>query len=233
MTLKEAAARWARENKTGFTNELLEQSGARPHRLPSAIFMAGLPGAGKSELAQGLVSVMRRGVVLLDMDEIARKMPDYQAARADEFRAGATILLERVFDTTIRRKLDFILDGTFSAAKAVENVCRALKRGYTVKVLLVCQEPEVAWKFTKARELVEHRAISLTGFVEAYCKVYENMRKLEGILGDNSSLSLGILLKGDKNELMKWRANAQAGEIDEFWPMKYNKETLVKNLESI
>lgn len=223
MSLKEDAARWARENKNEFAQNIIELSGVKPTELPSAIFMAGLPGAGKTELAHGLMKMTSSKVVFLDMDELAQKIPNYRAECADEFRAGATILLERLFDKVITKKLDFILDGTFGNPKALANVKRAISHGYFVKILYVAQSPEVAWSFTKAREKVEHRAIDLDGFIKTYECVYDNLRHLE-IDGDR--ISLDVAIKDKNNSIKEFYGGASGEIIDEVAPLKYNEESL-------
>lgn len=234
MSLKEAAVRWARENKSDVAQSVIGSLDAKPTELPSAIFMAGLPGAGKTELAHGLMKMTSSKVVFLDMDELAQKIPNYQAECADEFRAGATILLERLFDVVIAKKLDFILDGTFSGAKALTNIERTLKRGYSVKILYVVQEPEAAWNFTLAREKVEHRAIDLDGFVETYYKVRNNLQGLDKMLQEYEDvLSIDLLLKDNQNKLKDWRMDIELDEIDEFVPIEYNKEILRGKLEKV
>lgn len=226
MSLEEEAARWARENKGEVVTKLI--SNVVPTASPSAIFMAGLPGAGKTELAHELVAAMSSKVLFLDMDEIAQVIPGYVPERADAFRVGATILLERILDRAIKKKIDFVLDGTFGGAKALTNVDRALRHGYMIKVIYVRQEPELAWAFTKAREKVEHRAISMTGFVETYERIYEN---LDNLPVDNETVFLDVVLKRKDNSVGEYYGGASKQMVDELDVPRYTKEILRGSLE--
>lgn len=226
MSLKEDAVRWARENKTKIVRGFV--SNAVPATSPSAIFMAGLPGAGKTELARELVAAMSSRVPLLDMDELAQMIPGYKAEQADDFRAGATILLERILDELLGKKCDFILDGTFGGSKALGNVDRALKRGYAVKVVYVRQEPELAWAFTKAREKIEYRAISMDGFIETYERIYRNLHKL---LENSGNVFIDVVLKRKDNSVGMYYGGVSKGAIDELDAPRYTKEMLRGILE--
>ena len=64
-------AAWIKSHKQKFATNLILKSGAIPDENPTAIFMAGLPGAGKTEFSKALIDLLDSKVIRLDMDEIA------------------------------------------------------------------------------------------------------------------------------------------------------------------
>lgn len=211
---------WARLHKNDFAKKLIRDSGASSDGSSSAIFMAGLPGAGKTEFTKNLIKNSDLKVVRLDMDEIASQIEDYQPQIADAFREGATVLLDRVFDLTIRGGYDFIMDGTFSSNKALKNIDRVIKHNYAVKVIYVHQDPKLAWRFTQAREKVEKRSIDLAGFINSYFGTIANLRKLP------QEIAVDLIEKGPDNGVLQWHRNIDITTLDEIIKIHYNKDKL-------
>ena len=169
---------WANKNKKRIAREFIRKTQFQSKEVPTGIFTAGLPGAGKTEFTVELLKQIADTPLRIDMDEIAKLIDNYRSEVADKFRGGASAILAKIYDETIKNKIDFVFDGTFSQARALENLERALHHGYKVKVYYIHQLPEVAWQFTKDRELIEHRAIDRVGFIDTYLKLEQNLRKL-------------------------------------------------------
>ncbi|MBQ6394043.1 zeta toxin family protein [Candidatus Saccharibacteria bacterium] len=216
---------WIKSHKNEFAKNLIAQSGATPDGNPMAIFMAGLPGAGKTEFSKSLVDVLSSKAVRLDMDEIAVQIEGYTPEKANLFRAGASELLNRAFDIILRKGLDFIMDGTFSSTSARSNVKRALSRSYGVKIIYVYQDPKLAWSFTKEREKVEHRAIDEKGFIDAYFNTIKNIKNIIDEFSDEK-ITLDIIVKDRYNESIEWESEIGFEEIDKTLDNHYSKETL-------
>lgn len=85
-------------NKKQFVLDLIKESGAEPEEEPAAIFMAGLPGSGKTEISKNLINDSGVKFFRIDMDEIAEILPGYEPQKADEFRKPATRLLSESFN---------------------------------------------------------------------------------------------------------------------------------------
>ena len=128
-------------------------------------FMAGLPGSGKTEFTKSLIKNLNVKILRLDMDEIAAQIETYTPQKADKFRASASMLLSRTFDMVVDKGYDFIMDGTFGSAAVLQDLERAIRNGYTIKIVYIYQNPKIAWEYTVAREKVEHRAIDFENFV--------------------------------------------------------------------
>lgn len=217
---------WVKVHKKDFVDEIISESGVIADGVPSAIFMAGLPGSGKTEFTKNLIDASALKVIRLDMDEIATKIEGYRPEIADEYREAASELLNRLFDVTIKKKLDFIMDGTFSSNYALRNVERALRRGYNIKIIYIIQDPQVAWRFTLAREKVEHRAIDKNGFINSYFSIIENIKEVMNKHKNCDKIVLDIVVKDGNNNVGDRIKDVRADGIDNFINTYYNKKTL-------
>lgn len=214
---------WARQNKKVVAREFIRRSELTPSEEPSAIFTAGLPGAGKTEFTLGLLPEILDNVLRIDMDDIAKTIEGYKPEIASRFRAGASIILSKIFDLTLKGKIDFILDGTFSREVSLENIDRALKAGYKIKVYLIVQEPQVAWQFTKSRELVEKRCIDRDQFIETYFKLMKNLENLQKLI---ENVTISIIIKDSKNKEGKRIENVE--NVFDHLPAPLTREQLEK-----
>ncbi|MBR3386285.1 zeta toxin family protein [Candidatus Saccharibacteria bacterium] len=171
------------------------------------------------------------GVKLLriDMDEIAKALPGYEPGQADSFRKPATLLLSEVFGYALKKKISFIMDGTFGNAKARENIERSLKHSFLAKIVYVFQDPKLAWRFTIAREKIEHRAIKFDGFIEAYYKTIDNIKLIGEEFGDR--ITLDIAIKNPDNKVGRWERNVKMSEIDKILTIEYNKDKLIQYIK--
>ncbi len=224
MGQDEHIAKWVKEHKKEFARRLIRESGAEKSGQPAAIFMAGLPGAGKTEVSRGLIRQSNLKVIRLDMDEIAAQIDTYQPQKADRFRRSASVLLTEVFDRVIRGGYNFMMDGTFGGGLALQNIERVLKRKYDLKIIYVQQDPRRAWEYTVAREKVEHRAIDLDGFVESYFRTIQNLLKLK----DFEDVKLDIFVKDHSNGVKKWIRNISTKDIDQYVKVEYNDKKALK-----
>lgn len=197
---------WANKNKKSIAREFIRRTSFVPSDHPTGIFTAGLPGAGKTEFTLQLLENIVEKPVRIDMDEVAALIEGYRPEIADKFRGGASTILSRIYDEVLKHRLDFVFDGTFAQDRAIENLRRALTHGYTVKVYYLHQQPSVAWEFTKARELIEHRAIDKSGFVETYASLQKNLRNL---CDNYPSVTRSLIVKNDKNSEGARKENVQ------------------------
>lgn len=219
---------WARKNKRAFANRMITNAGVKAHPEPAAFFMAGLPGAGKTEFTKNLVNDLGLKVVRIDMDEIAAQIDLYNPLQADAFRPAATDLLNAVFDKVLQRKVDFIMDGTFRSGNSLPNIQRSLSKGYVVKVVYIYQEPDIAWSFTQAREKVEKRAIDRSGFIQGYFDIHENIHQLN----DDAyhGITVDLVVKNSKNKVGRWYRDVSIKDIDDIVNRRYTKDELERML---
>ena len=225
----QSALAWVKAHKKQFIEKLIADSGVAPQDNPSAIFMAGLPGAGKTELSKNLIKVSGVPFVRIDMDEIASQIENYQPEEADKYRLAASTLLNVLFGYALKHQYNFIMDGTFGSKSAELNINRALKRNYNVQIIYVYQDPKLAWQFTLAREKIEHRSIKFEGFVDAYYNTLNNIKEIKNNYGNH--ITIDIAIKQVNNEVRKWIRDANLQDFDNKLNVEYNKNKLIKYIK--
>ncbi|MBF4366055.1 zeta toxin family protein, partial [Vibrio anguillarum] len=115
-----------------------------------SVFMAGSPGAGKTETARNMIKTFKKesgvDLVHIENDELRKVFEDYDGINSPLFQRPATLLVEAIHDRALKRDVSFILDSTLSSLeKAKDNIQRSLKRNRYVLIIFVYQEPEQAW----------------------------------------------------------------------------------------
>ena len=135
---------YAKENKKEIISSVIDGK----EEEKTAIFMAGSPGAGKTEAAQTL-TVLNSNLCVIDADKFRVLFPGYVGNNSDEFQRGSSLLVDAALDLVLKKGYSFILDATFATSKVKQNIERALKKNYNVLVYYVYQDPFIAWDFTK------------------------------------------------------------------------------------
>lgn len=134
--LEDKAYRFAKSNKTAIAQRLTDKNIYIPEERPVSVFMAGSPGAGKTEASKSLISSMTEGennILRIDPDELRHKFEDYAGDNSYIFQKGVSILVERIHDLALKRKQSFLLDGTLSKyEKSKSNIDRSLQKGRAV-----------------------------------------------------------------------------------------------------
>lgn len=179
---------YAKKHKHLFLEELLLD---KPKNLfeKEGIFMAGSPGAGKSEIAESIQALDRK-FVRIDADDFRVKFPGYNGANSSHFQRGASYLVDYCYTAVLKQSYSFILDGTFAIAKARQNVERSLNRGYKTTIYYVYQEPQIAWQFTKKREQKEGRVVPKSVFITTFMESRKNIRTIKKIFGQKVALTV-------------------------------------------
>ena len=220
---------WVKNHKKTFTKRFIRESGAQPNPdKPSCIFMAGLPGAGKTEFTKTIISESKIRVVRIDMDEIAEHIESYRPQEADKFRLGASILQTEIFNRCKKEYYPFIMDGTMSHEITLNCIGACVRKGYHVKVTYIKQDPKLAWRFTKAREKVEKRGISKDGFITSYANTINNLLKLN----EYPEVLVDIIIKDKHNKPGERITDIPTNELDKFIKIEYNIKELERLLEN-
>ncbi len=188
---------YAKEHKKEFFKDVIQDKIARLDQK-EAIFMAGTPGAGKTEVATSLLE-LSEDICRIDADVFRAKFPGYNGRNSSDFQRGASWLVDYSLDTILKNGYSFLLDGTFAIGRAKQNIERCLSRDYDVTIYFIFQDPLVAWNYTKIREKVEGRFVPKDRFINAYFKSRENVREVLKHYGE--SVSVHVILKDYKNEI--------------------------------
>lgn len=145
--IAEEAVAFARANRRHIARELTDPAIYMPEAEPVSVFMAGSPGAGKTEASIELLgSFPGWNILRIDPDELRDRFPGYTGGNAWLFQSAVARIVDAVLDKAFERQLSFVLDGTFASYEvARRNVKRSLDRGRVVQILYVYQEPRLAW----------------------------------------------------------------------------------------
>jgi len=199
--------------------------------MPVSIFMAGSPGAGKTEYSKRLLKELeQKGLsraIRIDPDEVRAYIPGYNGKNAGLFQRGATLGVEKIHDYALLKKKNFLLDTTFSDyEKSRKNIIRSLDRGRLVTIQYLYQDAKVAWDFTKKREEIEKRGIPVDFFINSLFSAKDNVNKIKEEFGNK--LMLDLIIKDYTNNSISTILNIE--KIDNHLKMEYTKDELKKIL---
>ena len=167
--IADAAIAFARREKKAIAGRATDPKIFVPEAAPVSVFMAGSPGAGKTEASIELLANFIEPIIRIDPDELRAKFPGFNGSNSHLFQSAISVLVEKIHDMALEQSQSFILDGTLSNLnKARDNVKRSLRRGRLVQILYVYQAPLLAWKFVQAREAAEGRRIPPAAFIDQY-----------------------------------------------------------------
>jgi len=108
-----------------------------PVDFPVYVFMAGSPGAGKTEFSKRLIEKFGKNVVRVDADDIRDMFPQYRGGNSYVFQGAVSLGMEKLYDYALHKKLDVVVDGTLkNYEKAKSNIDRSLKRGRKVEIFI-------------------------------------------------------------------------------------------------
>lgn len=197
---------------------------------PVSVFMAGSPGAGKTETAEELVERFSHPILRIDADALRERFAEYNGTNSHLFQHASTILVDCIHDLALKRKRSFILDSTFSHyKKARQNVTRSLQRERVVHMIYVYQDPIIAWDFVRAREFIEGRRIQQDTFITRYFGARDVVQKIKNEFPNE--ISLEVLIKDRDNSTRSRHLNVF--EIHDVIDERYTQEQLTAILPSL
>jgi len=196
MTEDEAKS-WAK-NKENQHRVIAACIGDHPRADKLAIFMAGIPGAGKTEFVHGLKGSPLGDYTIIEHDHLVEYIDSYSPKDYYNFRRAGSTLVTKLFEYCLRNGYSFIFDGTLSHDNGFKNIKKTLKRGYTVIVIYIHQDVRSAWQLTKDRELVKRRSIEKQGFIETCEKLTLSLKKIFNSFSGNKAFAFWIVQKHGK-----------------------------------
>jgi UDP-N-acetylglucosamine kinase len=224
--IQEAAIVFAKANRKQIVARLTDTATFPGEDLPVSVFMAGSPGAGKTEASIELLDSLDGPPVLrIDPDELRSEFTGYTGGNAWLFQRAVTVLVERIHDTALKQRQSFLLDGTLSNYDVAQgNIERSLKKGRPVQILYVYQEPQSAWRFVQARELKDGRGIRPETFVDQYFAARKVVDELKVKFAQ--AIKIDLLLKNLDGSRRQYCANVD--RIQNYVPEKYSREDVEK-----
>lgn len=183
-----------RENRSTILSKFFDDFPHTDSKI--AFFMAGIPGAGKTEFVEQVIRDSLPLLVPIEHDKLVEYIDGYQPENYYNYRKAGSTLVTEVFNTCLKNGYGFIFDGTLSHENGIRNVQKALKAGYTVYIIYIVQSTQVAWELTQARELVKKRAIEKQGFLATCTKINKSLRDIFRTFKDQSNFNFWIINKG-------------------------------------
>jgi len=191
---------------------------------PVSLFMAGSPGAGKTEVSKSLIRHFDDAPIRIDADEIRSICPGYVGTNAHLFQKAANKGVNMLYDHALHHDINCILDGTFAYAGAAVNIERSLRHKRRVELWFVYQDPVRAWEFTKAREAREARRVSKETFIKAFFESRHNAHIVKERFGKD--IELNVLTKDYETGSEDFQLNVPADELDRIADGRYSLEDL-------
>jgi predicted ABC-type ATPase len=227
--IKDQALAYAKANRKAIARRFTDPKVYPPEDCPVSIFMAGSPGAGKTEASKALIEQVGGAVLRVDPDDFRDEFKEYNGCNAWLFQGAVSTLVERILDDAFHQSQSFLLDGTLTHFdKAEKNIHRCLKHGRTVQILYVYQDPIQAWAFVQDREAEEGRRIALETFVEQYFEARNVVNRLKKAFA--SRIQVDLLLKNVDGSNRLLRVNVD--QVDSYIPETYDSQTLRQLLGS-
>ncbi|MFA6197595.1 MAG: zeta toxin family protein [Patescibacteria group bacterium] len=218
----ESASEWIKAHRGDLIQKFVKDSEHKSDNHPVSFFMAGSPGAGKTEISKRLMARFDQKPLRVDADEIRAYCPGYTGENAHIFQKAATKGVHILYDYALHKNINIILDGTFAYSGSLDNIQRSLDHNRKVEIYFIYQDPAQAWGFTKKREAIEHRKVSKEIFIEAFIKSQANVNRAKAQFG--KSIVLNLIVKDFENNLEQYQANIN--NIDHYLKKVYYREEL-------
>lgn len=218
--IEQEAIAYAKKHRASIARRITDPDVCPPEASPVSVFMAGSPGAGKTEASiELLANYPSSPIIRIDPDELRTELPGYSGGNAWLFQKAVISIVEAIHDRALQQKQSFIMDGTLSSYDvALKNIERSVKRKRLVQILYVYQSPEQAWRFVQAREAAEGRRIEPETFVRQYFAAREVVNKLKWELG--VQVRVDLLMKNNDGTHRFYKAGID--QIDNHIPEKYS-----------
>lgn len=228
--ISERAIQFARKHRQKIARSVTDRAAYPSEEQPVSVFMAGSPGAGKTEASKALLEALGENdvsILRIDPDELREQFLDYTGHNSWLFQSATSLLVERIVDLALKQHQSFLLDGTLASYDVAEkNIRRCIKRNRFIQILYVYQRPGLAWEFVQARETVEGRRIRVDTFIEQYFAAREVVNRLKVEFGKD--LQVDLLLKDHDGSNKVYKDNVD--KIDNYIPEKYSRAQLEKEL---
>jgi predicted ABC-type ATPase len=224
--IEQDSIEFARAHKREIARELTDTRKFPPDSVPVSVFMAGSPGAGKTESSLRLIERLSgdgHSVLRIDSDDLRTRFPSYTGRNSSLFQSATSIIADKMQDLAIEQHQNYVFDGTLSnLGRARGNIKRGLDHGRIVQILYVYQDPLQAWKFVQAREQRDGRTIPKESFIDQYFLARENVSTLKNEFGNN--IRVDLIVKNIDGTDFKYKDNIDV--IDSYIPERYTKNTL-------
>lgn len=223
--MKTQAKQWVKVNRKKLITQFCDAEKFPPSEKPMTIFMAGTPGAGKTEFSVSLLEKFDSSFVRIDADEIREMMREigYNGSNAELFQDAANKAVNILFDHANKKGgQNVLLDGTFAYGNWRENIERSIDHGRIIEIYYLYQEPAIAWDYVKKREAEQGRAVPLDVFTKSYEQSIKNVQKAITDFGKNLTV---YFAKNDYTKTVQ-SITVDVDNIEKLLPKIYNRDEL-------
>lgn len=222
----EEAKRFIKQNKKLLFEKFANNHIYQPSKYPISIFMAGSPGAGKTEYSKRFIERFNENIVRIDADDIREIIPQYNGHNSNIVQGGASIGVDILYNYVLKQNYNLLLDGTFAKFNiAYRNIESSLNKGREVIICYIYQEPLIAWDFTKKREKLEGRTVPKNIFIESFLDARKNVEKIKSIFKDK--INVYLIIKNYSNNIKESYFDVY---INSYIKIQYSKKDLEKIL---
>ncbi|MDP3724390.1 MAG: zeta toxin family protein, partial [bacterium] len=105
------AIAFARAHKKEVARELTDSTKFPSDATPVSVFMAGSPGAGKTESSQNLIAKLTddgHAVLRIDSDELRGRFESYTGSNSHLFQGATSIFAECMHDAALKNNQSFV-----------------------------------------------------------------------------------------------------------------------------
>jgi UDP-N-acetylglucosamine kinase len=221
------AVEYARRHKKEIAKRLTDTAVFPPDTIPVSVFMAGSPGAGKTESANNLIARFSRDARILhiDSDTLRIEFEKYNGSNSSLFQGPTSILADKMQDFALNQSQSFVFDGTLTNLESArKNIRRSQSHKRAVYIVYVYQDPLQAWGFVKNREKKDGRHVPKEAFIDQYFKARENVNLLKKEFGN--SIQVDLIVKNIDGTDFLYKENADV--IDNYIPERYASISLTE-----
>ena len=238
MGMREEALQEIKGRRKELIKKFADLSIYLPVENPFTIFMAGSPGAGKTEFSNKFDPSIYKyksdaPIVKIDADAIRKLLPQFTGNNSDEVQPAATNGMEKLFDHIQDHNQNAIVDTTFSDFnKASKNVKRSLDHHRKVGIFYIHLDPKIAWAYTQLRQTKEGRSVTKEFFIESYFRAKDNVNKIKEIFPE---IEVNLIEKeetGNENNPIKIKTSFNIEKVDYYLKLVYNRNELEKIVSS-
>lgn len=132
-TTTQEAIEYVKQHQKELVNHFVKKRQFIRSSEPISIFMAGSPGAGKTEFSRSFIKQLENEghlpILRIDADEIRELLPHYNGSNSDVVQPAAALGVEKLFDYVQKKEINALIDSTLADYHiSLKNISRALHR---------------------------------------------------------------------------------------------------------
>lgn len=202
----------------GYVNEWIEKYAIT--NWLSTIFLAGAPGAGKTEFLETVLDT--ENFIVIDIDKYRQYFKWYNGRNADLYQDSCSRVATRIFDYCIKNNLKLIFDGTLTSEIWLKNIKKALEKERKMGIVLIYQDPVISYSYTIARQERNERKVDIDTFLRIY---YSSIHYVFEVVEKYTEIQFVI---GSKNKKREWKQffYRKKDKFDKHFHVEYNEKAL-------